>query len=69
MQRFARLGLIAAILALLLLDFAALDDITTGNEPDVSLEYAMLAVSVPLFAACVWGLSRLKARQRRDQWS
>ena len=53
MLRLARIGIAAAGLALLLLDFAALDDITTGNEPDFYLEYAILGVSLPLLGACV----------------
>ena len=40
--RLGRIGIAAAILALLLLDFAALDDITTGNEPNFCAEYVML---------------------------
>lgn len=35
--------------ALFLLDFAALDDITTGNEPNFYLEYAILIISVFVF--------------------
>ena len=60
MLRLARIGIATAMLALLLLDFAALDDITTGNEPDFYLEYAMLSISLPLLGACLWGLSRLR---------
>lgn len=55
-----RIGIATAILALLLLDFAALDDITTGNEPHLYLEYAILGISLPLLGACWWGLSRLR---------
>ncbi len=60
MRRLAQLGIATAILALLLLDFAALDDITTGNELDFYLEYVMLGISVPLLTACLCGLSRLR---------
>ena len=64
MLRLALIGIASVILALLLLDVAALDDITTGNQPNFYAAYAMLGISVPLLAALVWILSRL--RQRRD---
>ena len=60
MPSVPRIGIVTAILALLLLDFAALDDITTGNEPNFYLEYAILGMSLPLLGACMWGLSRLR---------
>lgn len=41
--------MVLAVIALLVLDFLALDDITTGSEPDYAGEYLMLAVSIPLF--------------------
>lgn len=41
--------LIAVTIAVLLLDFAALDDITTGNEPSYVLEYSILGISVFVF--------------------
>jgi len=37
------------VMGLLLLDWAALDDITTGNEPDYWGEYLVLAVSGVVF--------------------
>ena len=37
------------IVGLLLLDWAALDDITTGNEPNYIGEYWMLGVSGVIF--------------------
>ena len=43
-----------AVLRLLLLDLAALDDITTGVELYFCYEYAMSAVSLPL----LWWLVR-----------
>ena len=64
MLRLAPIGIASVVLALLLLDVAALDDITTGNQPNFYAEYAMLGISMPLLAALVWILSRL--RQRRD---
>lgn len=37
-----------SLAGVLFLDWAALDDITTGNEPSQAGEYLMLIVSVPL---------------------
>ncbi|MCY4599367.1 MAG: hypothetical protein OXF27_05550 [Acidobacteria bacterium] len=54
MSLFGRLTIVVAVLGLLLIDLAALDDITTGVEPHFYYEYAMLAVSVPL----LWWLVR-----------
>ena len=54
--------LVAMVLAILALDWAALDDITTGTEPDVRLEWAFVIVSVPLLA----GLARLARRRPRQ---
>lgn len=43
----------------LILDFLALDDITTGNEPDHTLEYVILAASVVvLFSIYYFGLRK-----------
>ena len=61
MLRLALIGIATAMLALLLLDIAAF---MTGNQPNFYAEYAMLGISVPLLAALVRILSRL--RQRRD---
>lgn len=41
--------LIILISVLLLLDFLALDDITTGKESSYSLEFTVLAISVFIF--------------------
>ncbi|MBI4539917.1 MAG: hypothetical protein HY704_10465 [Gemmatimonadetes bacterium] len=50
-----RRGLIAvSVLLVLLLDWAALDDITTGNEPGYALEYLMVVVSLPLLGLLWW---------------
>ena len=62
MLKLARIGIAAAVLSLLVLDFAALDDVTTGNEPLFYAEHAMLVFSLPLCGALVWGLSRLRQR-------
>lgn len=42
------------ILALILIDFAALDDITTGSEPSFILEYSILTVSAFIFTILIW---------------
>lgn len=42
------------ILILLALDWAALDDITTGNEPNYNGEYMILAVSVLIFGLLIF---------------
>ena len=47
---------------LLVLDLAALDDITTGAEPNFYREYAMLTVSIPLLA---WLVRRYVSVTRR----
>ncbi|HEY5600497.1 MAG TPA: hypothetical protein VIK81_00230 [Patescibacteria group bacterium] len=39
------------IIFLLILDLLALDDITTGNEPEFFGEYFILAISVLVFLA------------------
>lgn len=39
------------VLMVLALNFAALNDITTGNEPDYALEYLFLLVSLTFFLA------------------
>lgn len=43
-----RIFLLAAFVGLLLLGWAALDDITTGNEPSFVGEYVILINSMPL---------------------
>lgn len=48
---------------LLLLDWAALDDITTGNEPNLTGEYAILAASVIIIFA-VWMFPRFMKRYK-----
>ena len=48
------------VLSLLILDWAALDDITTGNEPNYFLEYAILFISLLIFGLV--GLIALKKR-------
>ncbi len=60
MSRLKKIGLIIFILVILLLDFAALDDITTGNEPTLFGEYAMLAASVVIFAVLIFIYLRKK---------
>lgn len=38
----------AVAVMVLLLDYAAFDDITTGTERDVTLEWMFVALSIPL---------------------
>ncbi len=52
------------VLSLLALDWAALDDITTGNEPNFFLEYTILLISVLVFGSI--GFVFLKKRGVRD---
>jgi len=53
--------LIGVILFLIALDWAALDDITTGQEPNYAGEYAILIISVIIFVF----LGILKIRSKR----
>ena len=50
-KRARRVATPLVAIAILAIDYAALDDITTGAEPDLSLEWIVLAVSAPLLAA------------------
>ena len=52
--------LIGIIVVFILLDFAALDDITTGNEPDFVGEYATLFLSILVFVGIGFYLFRSK---------
>lgn len=45
---------VIGLVAILLLDWAALDDITTGNEPNYYLEYLTLAGSVLIFGFLIF---------------
>ena len=54
MAQLERFAIAVAILGLLLLDLAALDDITTGVQPHFYYEYGMLAVSLPLLGRLIW---------------
>ena len=44
--------IIVSIAILLALDWAALDDITTGKEPTHWQEWTIVVVSIPLLALC-----------------
>ena len=66
MSKIAPLVIGAAVMFVVLLDYAALDDITTGSQPHFYAEYAMLAVSVMFFAALSWGFA-LRRRLRQNQ--
>ena len=65
MSNLTRLMIGTAVLLVLLLDYTALDDITTGSQPHFHAEYAMLAVSLLFFAALAWALA-LKRRMQRN---
>jgi len=52
-----KLPYILTMLILAILDFAALDDITTGNEPNYNVEYMILTISV--FAYILMGIKFL----------
>lgn len=45
--------LVGFIITILALDWAALDDITTGSQPSYTGEYAVLAASTIIFAALI----------------
>jgi len=47
------LGAIGLVL-LVLIDIAALDDITTGSEPSFILEYSILTISAFIFTILIW---------------
>jgi len=48
--------IILILLITLALDWAALDDITTGHEPDFAAEYIVLVASIPIL---IFSLSKL----------
>ncbi|MEK7186293.1 MAG: hypothetical protein AAB675_02935 [Patescibacteria group bacterium] len=50
-MKLSKILIIFFLIILLFLDYAALDDITTGNEPSFLGEYTILAVSVLLAPA------------------
>ena len=45
---------IALIIITLIVDWTALDDITTGNESDILSEWVTVYVSVPVLVLSVW---------------
>lgn len=50
------------VIALAAIDWAALDDITTGHEPSLTAEYLTLAFSVPIIGFLIRSIGRQKAR-------
>lgn len=56
----SRAIVIVGIIFLLLLDWAALDDITTGSEPNYIFEYTVLIVSAVVYG--ILGILFLKER-------
>ena len=51
---FKKIAKLAFVLILLALDWAALDDITTGNEPNYIGEYIILAASGFVFGLLIF---------------
>lgn len=56
----------AFIVVILLLDYAALDDITTGNEPNYYGEYAILVISAIIFGFLVFKYLKRRNGPRRS---
>lgn len=52
--------LIGIVILFLILDFLALDDITTGTEPDFTGEYLILIISAFVFAVAAYLLFKKK---------
>jgi hypothetical protein len=52
----------AAMLVILGVDFLALDDITTGRESSLTLEWAFLIISLPV----LWALGTFVRRHRPE---
>jgi len=52
-DKIIRLFIVGSIIAILALDWASLDDITTGNESNYAGEYAYLAISTPILIALI----------------
>jgi len=57
--KIKRIWLWLVMIILLLLDWVALDDITTGNEPNSTGEYAILIFSLIVFVF-LWVIVRKK---------
>ena len=53
--------LVVLMFFVLFLDYAALDDITTGNEPNNVGEYLTLIISIPIFYLLI---KRIRNKQR-----
>ena len=58
--------LIIFTVAILLLDWAALDDITTGNEPSLSEEYFIVIISVPILLIIGYLMYKNKQAKRKN---
>ncbi|MFH1186889.1 MAG: hypothetical protein V1697_01800 [Candidatus Levyibacteriota bacterium] len=54
--------LIISILVIFILDWVALDDITTGNQPNFSGEYLFLALSTPVLIFAIYLLLKRKKK-------
>jgi hypothetical protein len=56
-----RFGLV--VVAVLALDWAAVDDITTGHEPSLVLEWTFVALSLPLLWVLIVRLHKNRVRR------
>ncbi|OGC69594.1 hypothetical protein A2415_03405 [candidate division WWE3 bacterium RIFOXYC1_FULL_39_7] len=54
MKQLQKVIITIIVLVLLALDYAALDDITTGNEINFYLEYSILLVSLAIYLILIY---------------
>lgn len=54
-MKMQKKGIIPLVIVLLLFDWAALDDISTGNEPDYTLEWLTIILSLVIFSLFLRG--------------
>lgn len=62
-MKYRKYFIALSIIAVLALDWAALDDITTSYQPNYNLEYAILLLSVPLLVFFAVKLRQDKKRK------
>ena len=61
---FKKLLISALLLILILFDYAALDDITTGNEINYYLEYSILVASAAIFLILIFKFYKNRTKNR-----
>ena len=61
-----RILLALTILGILILNIAALDDITTGNEPDYRLEWATVILSLVILVSVIFYFAKRKHKRIRS---